>query len=57
MTTLFFVVFQIEARAPGLKHYKECARKKTKIVNSKAMNFKIMTTTFKRPRKEFWNKT
>jgi hypothetical protein len=39
---------------PGPKKEK---KKDTRVVNAKAMNFKVMTNSFKRARKEFWKKS
>ena len=39
---------------PGPKKDK---KKNTRVVNAKAMNFKVMTNSFKMARKEFWKKS
>jgi len=36
---------------------KKGGKRSTKVVNSKAMNFKVMTIFLKRARKEFWRKS
>lgn len=51
-----FLYSQSEYIAQGWEHYQESHKEKKMIVDFKAVNFKIMTTSFKRTRNVLWKK-